>query len=83
VPAALVFATAMGALVYKLNQFLLPPEGQQPKYLLAAIAVALICLGLFVLYRGIFALSRAAASGGPAGPGIAQTAERAGSDPEA
>ncbi len=60
VPAVLVFITAMGALVYKLIDFLTPEEGAEPKRLLAAVAVALIILGLFVAYRGVLAVAAAA-----------------------
>ena len=41
------FVTAMGALVYKLVDFLKGAD-----YMLAAIAVVLVCLGLFVAYQG-------------------------------
>ena len=48
VPAVLVFVTAMGALIYTLVDSL---AGEN--YMLAAIAVALVCLGLFVAYQGV------------------------------
>jgi len=47
VPAVLVFVTAMGALIYKLVDFLTVAD-----YMLAAIAAVLVCLGLFVAYQG-------------------------------
>lgn len=60
IPALLVLLTAMGALVYKLVEFLGIPAEREPKGLLAGVAVILIVLGLFMLYRGIVALRAAA-----------------------
>jgi len=52
VPAVLLLATTIGALVYQTAGFLRPAAGGRPNYLLGAIAVALICLAAFVVYRG-------------------------------
>jgi len=73
VPGVLVFLTAMGALVYGLLAFVgvIQVGSLPPSILLAAIALTLIALGLFVAVRGMVAfrtarrggLSTAAASG--------------------
>ena len=53
VPAALVLPTTIGALVYQLVGFV---RKEDPDVLLAALAVVLICLALFVSYKGVKAV---------------------------
>lgn len=53
IPAVLLLLTTIGALVYQVVGFLNVPEGRQPNYPLAAIAVVLIVLAVFVAYKGI------------------------------
>ena len=52
-PAVLILLTTIGALVYQFVGFLNPPEGKEPNYLLAAVAVVLVCLAAFVVWRGV------------------------------
>jgi len=49
IPAALMLVATISALVYKTSQFLTADE---PKYLLASIAILLIALALFILVQG-------------------------------
>jgi carbon starvation protein len=56
VPAALILVTTIGALVYQIIGFVSVPEGQKPNYMLTAVAALLICLGLFVVYRGTLSI---------------------------
>ena len=53
IPAALVLPTTIGALVYQLVGFV---RAEEPDYPLAALAVVLILLALFVSYKGIEAI---------------------------
>ncbi len=52
IPADFVLITTIGALVLKAIGFLKGSPGTGPNYVLGVIAVVLICLGLFVAYRG-------------------------------
>lgn len=66
VPAVLVLVTTMGALVYKLDEFL---HKTPPNYLLAGVTVMLMALGLFVTYQGATVIWGALAGEEPEEPG--------------
>jgi len=66
VPGVLVAVTAMGALVYKLLEYLGLLANKQANAMLACVAAMLIALGLFVIYRGVVAV-RAALRGEASG----------------
>lgn len=50
IPAILMLATTISALVYKTSQFL---RAAEPNYLLSSIAIILIALALFILVQGV------------------------------
>ena len=56
VPGVLVLLTAVGALVYQCAGFV---RAERPKYMLAAVAVILLCLAVFVTVKGIAAVRKA------------------------
>ena len=61
IPAFLMLLTTLGALVYQTVDFLAPAPGEEPKILLATVAVVLLCLGLFIAYQSISVILRARA----------------------
>ena len=65
VPAVLVFATAMGALIYSLLSFVgvISVQSLPRSNLLAAVAAVLIVLGFFIAYRSGAVLRYAALKG--------------------
>ncbi len=77
VPAVLVFVTTIGALVYKLLEFLGVPADTEPRPLLASVAVVLIILGLFVAWQGLATAVRHLRDGQAPGGRRGQSAEPA------
>ncbi|MHC4618253.1 MAG: carbon starvation CstA family protein [Planctomycetota bacterium] len=61
VPAVIMLATTIGALVYKAYSFV---SAEEPNVLLAAIAVILIILAMFLAYTALAAAGRARRVGG-------------------
>ncbi len=77
VPAVLILLTTAAALVYQLVGFLRPPEGKDPHYGLAVIALSLLVLALFVTCKGVATVAGVLRARGAAGQAQARVAPEA------